>query len=571
MIRHCRGILTGSVALALLVTVLADGASAAGGGGAAGATGASGAGGSTSTGSNAGPGAPGSTGGTTSSIPSSGKSGTPSVGAGSPNVPAGTQAPGAPTSAQPNNPPAGTANQGGVASGMGPTSTIASTPGPFGAPTNDSRGEPEKDGITPAGSSLPANLSLEDAMRIFRSKGLDLLIADANIRGAEGAERAAGAVLNPIANLSYGRLLGYNSANACPPNGSGCSANAWSVGLSDNAAIEDSLSGKRELRESVAHAALKAARMVRSDAERTIAFQVKAAYFQVVLATQQLNFAADVAKGSRETYDLTKTKYDKGAINAGDAAIIETAALEADQAFETAKLNLRQARVALGFLLGTRGHVPDFNIVPPSQDANAPTLENVSQGTLVNEAFAHRPDLAAYMFQKERAEASIRLAKRNVIPDISISGQYTQTGTADNSVQPPTLTFGVTSGLPIFYQQQGEIRQAEADSDTQSLERAKVEAQVVSDVESAYASYVTSRALVDRMKGVGGRHGLYDTAKTARDIVKKQFDAGAISTLPYLDAQRTFITTTLEYLTDLTNYWTAIAQLEQATGTEFRK
>jgi outer membrane protein TolC len=41
--------------------------------------------------------------------------------------------------------------------------------------------------------------------------------------------------------------------------------------------------------------------------------------------------------------------------------------------------------------------------------------------------------------------------------------------------------------------------------------------------------------------------------------------------MDYLDAQRTFIAANLEYIQDLTAYWTAVAQLEAAVGMEFRK
>jgi cobalt-zinc-cadmium efflux system outer membrane protein len=420
----------------------------------------------------------------------------------------------------------------------------------------------------PEGAVLPSSLSLSDAMRAFRSRGLDLLLADAQVRNAEGQKTAASAVLNPIANLGYGRVLNYNSC-------SGCSPNQWTAGLSDNAAIEDIVSGKRGLRQDVAEATLKATKMNRADAERTVGFNVKQAYFQVVLASQQVDLAREVAGTSNQSFVLTKRRYDSGAINEGDFAVIETAKLEADQALDTNVQNLRAARVQLGYLLGVRGHIPDFTVDrDTTKFSDPPRLTNASQDALVKEAFTHRPDLLALGFQRERADAAIALAKRNVVPDISLSAQYTQTGSGGDAIQPPTISFGITSGLPIFYQQQGEIKQAEADFDVQSLTKAKTEAQIISDVETAYAGFVTARNLVRRMDGTdnGGR-GLLDRAKVARDIQKTRYEKGAagVSLLEYLDAQRTYIAVNVEYLTDLTNYWTAVAQLEQATGLELKQ
>jgi cobalt-zinc-cadmium efflux system outer membrane protein len=119
--------------------------------------------------------------------------------------------------------------------------------------------------------------------------------------------------------------------------------------------------------------------------------------------------------------------------------------------------------------------------------------------------------------------------------------------------------------LPVFYQQQGEIKKAEADLRTQTLGFAKARAQVLSDVGIAEGSYLATRELVERMEG-----RLLDRARLARDLVSLQYQKGAASLLEYLDAQRTFIATNQEYLQDLANYWIAVYQLEAAIGEDLR-
>jgi cobalt-zinc-cadmium efflux system outer membrane protein len=419
------------------------------------------------------------------------------------------------------------------------------------------------DDVVPAPVEIGATLSLESALATFRTRGFQLLIADAAVMSAEGDERAAGFVPNPIASLGYGRVLSYPSPPPCP----GCDANSYSVGLSDNAAIEDSLAGKRGLRLKVAHAALAAAKLSRADAQRTLEFQVKEAYVQVVLAADALDFAKEVQESTRSTVDLNQRRYDKGAINEGELARVKTAKLESDQAVDTAQQTLRLTRVALAFLLGVRGKVPDFDIDRNVLKYRVPaSLQTTSPDALLKTAFDRRPDLRALGYQRDRAGASISLAKREVFPDIALSATYTQTGTGPSAIQPPTLLFGVSAPLPIFYQEQGEIRKAEADYNTQSLTQAQATAQVVSDVESAYAAFASSKLLVQRMEGT-----LLEQARLARDITKRQFDGGTATLMDYLDARRTYIATNLEYLQDLTSYWTAVYQLEQAVGSELRQ
>jgi cobalt-zinc-cadmium efflux system outer membrane protein len=422
------------------------------------------------------------------------------------------------------------------------------------------------DEIVPVAADLPAVLSLGEALRIFRSHGLDLLIAEAAVRSAEGDVAIAGAVANPTGSFGYGRAFNYNPAG-CDQ----CSANSWAAGLSDSGAIQDAISGKRGLRLKATRNALAAARLSRSDAARTLEYEVKTAYLQVAQATLELRFARDVSDSNAKTLGLFQLRLRDGAINEGDLARIETQKLESDQALESALQGARQARVVVAFLLGVRGPIPDFDVETKVLDfAKPPALADATEDGLRRVAFDRRPDLIAAGYQRASAMASIELARRQRFPDITLSVDYTQTGTGGSptggAISPPTLMFGVSAPLPVFYQMQGEIRKAEAASDTNALLVAKTTAQVVSDVATGYAAYLSATGLVERMES----GGLLKSAKAARDITRIQFEKGAAGLTDFLDAQRAYIATNVEYIQDLTAYWTAVFQLEQAVGMELK-
>ncbi len=420
--------------------------------------------------------------------------------------------------------------------------------------------------VVPKAVELPPLLTLDQALQIFRERSLDILIAEASVMSAEGDEKIAGAIYNPNVSLGYGRVLNYNPVSVCGA-GNGCSANQYSAGISDSAAIEDILSGKRSLRLQVARAALLSAKLSRVDAERNIAFQVKSAYIQVVEAQRSLAFAKEIADASLKTLELNKLRYPQ-VIDEGALARILTQKLEADQQVDVAIQALQQARLALAFLLGVRGKVPEFAVEADQlKFKTPPRLDGATEESLLRAAIENRPDLKAIAYQKSRAEASIALAKRQRFPDITASVDYTMTGSGQSAIQPPTLSFGLSAPIPIFYQMQGEIRKAQADYNTQALTYAKTTAQVISDVSTGYAAFVSSRRLAERMD----TGGLIESAKKARDVVQVQFKAGSATLMDFLDAQRTYISTMVEYLGDLTNYWTAVYQLEQAVGVELRQ
>ena len=132
----------------------------------------------------------------------------------------------------------------------------------------------------------------------------------------------------------------------------------------------------------------------------------------------------------------------------------------------------------------------------------------------------------------------------------------------ESGISPPTVSFGVSTSLPIFYQQQGAISKAAADLRTQQLQQQKLLAQLQSDVQGAWSGYLGAREQAVRMQD----GGLLQSARRARDLVEIQYRKGAASLLEYLDAQRTYISVNLESLQDLAGYWTAVFKLEQALG-----
>ncbi len=419
----------------------------------------------------------------------------------------------------------------------------------------------------PAEPVIPAHLTLHDALNIFRTHGLDLLIAEANAEAAAGDVTAANAIPNP--NAAAGWYHFFLNSNNTAGNGAGGGWNArngWFVGLGDSNAIEDTLSGKRGLRRGVAEAALAAARLQRADAQRTLEMQVKQAYFQAAAARVALDFAREMAAATGRTFDLNQVRYKSGAISEVDLSRTETAKLEAEQAVDAAAQALRAAKVQLAFLLGRRQTFTEFQIdADQLRFAVPPGLEGSTPQRLMDQALQARPDLRAQESQRVRAERGIALARRQRFPDLGVGVEYQQQGspTDPDAVSPPTLQVSLTGIIPLFYQQQGEIKKAEADARAQDAQAAKLRAQVAADVENAYTAWQTARQLVQRMEG-----RLLERAARARSLVELQYQKGAASLLEYLDAQRTYVSTKGEYIQDLAAYWNAIFQIEAATATE---
>src|SRR5262249_21311102 len=203
-----------------------------------------------------------------------------------------------------------------------------------------------------AGPTLPAHLGLDEAVRIFRVQGGDLVVAEAAVTSAEGDVKIAGGIPNPSVGPSFAHALTYNPNDAsCAEANATCSANIYGIEVNDQAALSTILSGKRGLRTKAALAALAAARQGREDAERTLLFQVKQQYIQAVLGRDQLDFALEVRESFGQTLELNRTRYEKGAISEVEVAKVEVEKLEAEQAVAQARQALAVAKASLAFLI----------------------------------------------------------------------------------------------------------------------------------------------------------------------------------------------------------------------------
>jgi cobalt-zinc-cadmium efflux system outer membrane protein len=432
------------------------------------------------------------------------------------------------------------------------------------AQTNTTATAPQP--VPPTGASepqFPSPLTLAESLRIFRERGFDLLIADAAVASARGDLKIARAFQNPSLSGGAGPVFTYNP-NLCDV--PGCSDISVAASVSDQGLLFDQVIGKRRLKIHSATAALEAARRSRDDAERTLTFQLKGQFAQAAVSALALDFARETAAKTAQTFQLVDVRYKAGAVSEADAARSETDSLEAQQAVNAAEQALAQAKANLVFLIGVRSAIQDFELDTTALRYEVPeVLQQATSESLLSLALLHRPDLAAQVAQVESSSASLSLAKRQRIPDIAVGAAYAAEGYGQQSISPPTVVFSLSFTLPVLYQYQGEIAKAEAALRTQTVLRDKVEAQVVSDVATAFATFQAMRARVERMEG-----RLLDRARRARDLVDYQYQKGAASLLELLEAERTFIATNVEYRQNLADYWTAVFQLEDAIGTELR-
>lgn len=411
---------------------------------------------------------------------------------------------------------------------------------------------------------LPACLTMPVALQIFAERGYDLLLADADVQGAEGDLAGARALINPQIGAGIGHAGGhYHPRQACGGQ-KGCSATQEQLSVGEQGFLSDLVSGKRGLRIAVAREALAAAQAGRADAWRTLRMLVQQQFLAVAIDQKNVQFAKEVAESYAQTRELFVRRYEAGAISEADLARVETAALESEQAANLACQQERLDHVTLGFLLGIRGDTPSIRVddVFLSDGRTSPWLGK-SIGELIAYARDRRPDLAQAVARDREALASLSLQRRLRVPDFNFMLAYLQQGDGNLALQPPTYTASMNLNLPLWYQYQGEIARARAEKRAAQVGVEKLDGQIALDVASAQAVLEATHGRINRM-----RDHLRARAKRAWELVFFQYQKGAASLIDLLDAQRTFIQVNEEYFSDLGLYWQASFALEGALATD---
>jgi len=171
--------------------------------------------------------------------------------------------------------------------------------------------------------------------------------------------------------------------------------------------------GKLSARKRVAVAEAQMAAMMYKQAEWDLVSQAKAAYYDLYLLDRELEVQQEQLLWLEQAVGAAHARYASGTATQVELLTVQAEALEAST-MRSVLLNRRQAMVAhLNHLLNRASHEP-FGEPGPIPLAPLP----LSPDELLLVAQERQPELLAFRYSAERAEAGWRLAKRELWPDL---------------------------------------------------------------------------------------------------------------------------------------------------------
>ena len=390
-------------------------------------------------------------------------------------------------------------------------------------------------------------LSVNDALGLFISQNLDVLIAKYGIEYTKGQEVTARLFPNPL--LSVGTQSSYTQGRTLSNSGQ----------LYTQVAQLFELAGKRGYRIESAGFGTQSAEAAFEDAVRQLGFTVKDNYFRIQLAQRRLVLAEENRERFSRILDINTIRFKKGYIAEVDLIRIrlqmvdfQSQVIQSLQEAESARGDLRQLlRLSPKTVLELTTELGFRRIDPDIEKLQVAALDV-------------RPDIRAKRYTVSQRESDLKLAKAYRIPDVTIGAGYAIQG-AQGPDNPGQVALNAGIPLPLFNRNQGGIRQAEVSLQSAEADLDKTVNLVANEVEVAYRNLLQSRRLVEAYFGE-----VLEDARSTFAIVERAYERGGATILDLLDAARTSRTIQQNYIEALFNYQHHLFQLESAVGQEIR-
>lgn len=326
------------------------------------------------------------------------------------------------------------------------------------------------------------------------------------------------------------------------------------------------LGGKRRSRIDLARAEVEVARAQFAERQRQLTNDVLAAYVEALAALRELDTTAQLNELDIETGRYLATR-----VTEGDVAPLELQLLRVEIDRLRARRELLRGRLdaAIVRLKALAGMSPEESVrlregfVTGDASASAQPV-----GAAVAHALANRPDIAAARANEQAAEASLRLARAQAIPDVTPFGRVSSSSSAFDDTPVGKITdrsksigFGVSITLPFFNRNQGLRAEAAAAVTQAQQERGYLETTVRAEVESAHRRLQTTTAALDIFES-----GVIARSTENLKTLRAAYQLGEYKITDLIAEQRRVVDSQREYTDLLAERYRAAVDLQLATG-----
>jgi outer membrane protein, heavy metal efflux system len=391
--------------------------------------------------------------------------------------------------------------------------------------------------------------SLDMIVDLALTKNPLVSFSEGNIEQQKGQQTAAGAYPNP----SVTGFGGHGSLRDAGRAGIGTLIEGQSIAITEyNVMLGQPVEwpALRAARQQVADLGFATANVGLLETRLNLASQVKAAFYDLLLAQQ----GADLARQYLETVEgvarIVKARVKSGEAPQFESIKAEVEVLRARQQLARAGNVLRISRVVVDTLTGgslgaTYTVHGEFRMVP----------RDLQIERLMARMMEQHPTIQRLLRSVEQSDWKIEFERQARVPTVTVNGGYWR------ELGREAFQGGLSVPMPLWYQRQGEIAASLGAKRREEAELLRARNELGRAVYQHYQDMRTTAELIEVFD-----KGLLNQAQEALRLARFSFQQGASSLLEVLDAQRVQRQILLDYAEARHALSVSLARLEQAVG-----
>jgi outer membrane protein, heavy metal efflux system len=279
------------------------------------------------------------------------------------------------------------------------------------------------------------------------------------------------------------------------------------------------------------------------------------AYRLASVAEQRVRVVEQAVRFASELSELTR-----GRLRLGDASLIDLRVAESDaagarQSLLVAELARTSARLRLCSLSGWAPEAPPR--VEPELGARPPVPE---LATVLKQALAQHPELAARRAAAAEAASRVTLAEREAWPTVALGVEYGREGALEGPSS--HVVIGKLSlPLPLWQHNEGERQHARVDQAVASAEQAAATFELRARIAQAHAELASAAERVALFAGA-----VAAPLEDSLALLRRGLEAGELPLLDVLSARERLLGARKDELDAHADYYRAWSELESAVG-----
>jgi outer membrane protein, heavy metal efflux system len=314
--------------------------------------------------------------------------------------------------------------------------------------------------------------------------------------------------------------------------------------------------GKRALKGEIASKEADASQWDLEAVRRSIAADVKAAYYDYWFYGMAIQTAQQNRELLTKLSQIAEVRYRVGKGTQPDVLRSQVEVSMLLQKLTSLEQMRATAQARLNTLLARDPDAP----LAPAADIPKETALNVSLDDLYNLARQNDTEYQKMQTMVERNQLAASLAQKDYRPDLSLAYMYEQ---RPNLPDMNGLTF--TLNVPVFYKskQREEVRQATEEELSAASARDNRRNQLYFDLKQNYLAAKASENLLKLYS-----QGVVPQSSLALESSVSSYQVGSADFASVLANFTTVIAYETDYYRELANYQTALARMEALTGTD---